>query len=158
VTVFERFARDARSAVVEAVEEARRRGDRRVGTDHLVLGMLHGDAATRILGTSLDAAREADARLDAAALAAIGLDVDAEPAGWAVTSRMKRTPFSSGAQDALKVALTHAVSERSRSLEARHLLRALLERQAPDPAAALLAALGVDAAAAIEATTAQTAA
>ena len=40
----------------------------------------------------------------------------------------------------------YAVTERSRRIELRHLVLALLERPEPDPAAALLSRLGVDAA------------
>jgi hypothetical protein len=40
------------------------------------------------------------------------------------------------------------VAEKARSLTPRHMMLALLERDAPDPAAQLLAALAVDAVAA----------
>ena len=38
--MFERFARSAREVVAGAVEEAGHRGDRGVGTDHLLLALL----------------------------------------------------------------------------------------------------------------------
>jgi hypothetical protein len=41
----------------------------------------------------------------------------------------------------LKRTLAHAVAEKSRRIETRHLLQALRERRAPDPAAELLAVL-----------------
>ena len=44
---------------VYAREEARRRGDRRVGTEHLVLGLLREPDIAQVLGCDLGAAREA---------------------------------------------------------------------------------------------------
>ncbi len=50
----------------------------------------------------------------------------------------------SGARAVLHRGLQEASTSRSRYIEARHLLLALLSRERPDPAAELLAALGVD--------------
>ncbi len=38
--MFNRFSKSARQAVTAAVDEAHARGDRRVGTEHLLLGLL----------------------------------------------------------------------------------------------------------------------
>lgn len=76
-------------------------------------------------------------------MAAIGIDlgdfrpIDTPGAG-------QRPPFSSGARQVLSRTLTLAAAERSRRIETRHLLAALLERDRPDPIAALLIALGID--------------
>src|SRR5215210_6028615 len=62
--------------VLDATAEAHRRGDRRVGTDHIALAMLsdpHSESA-RALDVSLDAARTALQALDAQALATLGID------------------------------------------------------------------------------------
>jgi ATP-dependent Clp protease ATP-binding subunit ClpA len=81
--------------------------------------------------------------LDRQALAAIGVDVgDFRPTG--TPGAGQRPPFSSGAREVLSRALALAVAAKSRRIETRHLLLALLERGRPDPVAALLSALGVD--------------
>jgi hypothetical protein len=65
--------------IMAANDEARRRGDRRLGTDHLVLGLLHerDSAASRALGVDLAAARAISEALDLSALRAVGIKVDA---------------------------------------------------------------------------------
>ena len=73
--MFERFAVGARAAVTASADEARRRGDRRIGTDHLLLGLLHDPGSAEALGVTVEAAREKSDALDRAALAAIGLDL-----------------------------------------------------------------------------------
>lgn len=91
--MFEQFATGARAAVTSALEEARLRGDRRIGTEHLLLGVLHepGSLAVRSLGTDLEAARTALDVLDRSALAAIGIDVQGVERPPIPASR-KRTP------------------------------------------------------------------
>ena len=63
--------------LTSAAKEARRRGDRRLGTDHLLLGLLHDEdsRAARALGVSLADARAASDALDVAALAAVGIEI-----------------------------------------------------------------------------------
>jgi ATP-dependent Clp protease ATP-binding subunit ClpA len=142
-----RFSADARRMVMtSAVDEARRRGDRRIGTDHLLLGLLHDpDAVTaRALGVDLESARAATAALDRAALAAIGIDVGDLTAARRPSRARRRPPLTSGARAVLARSIREASSSKSRYIEARHLLLALLSRERPDPAAELLAALGVD--------------
>ena len=74
--MFEHFAAGARTAVTAALEEARHRGDRRLGTEHLLLGVLHARELDPLgeLGLDLPRARAALAALDVAALAAVGMD------------------------------------------------------------------------------------
>ena len=144
--MFERFDQDARRAVMlAATAEARRRGDRRIGTDHLLLGLLHDpdSVAAQALGVDLHSARSAADSLDRAALASIGLDLGnhtlAEPAPG-----RRRAPLTSGARTILQLSIEQARAGRARRIQTRHLLLALLSRRPPDPAAALLQALGVD--------------
>lgn len=141
--MFERFARHARDAVFIAIEEASRRGDRKVSTDHLLIGILHDPAIAQELGAGPEAAQRAADWLDRRALAALGVNPDAfgplEPAAGA-----PRLPFTPGAKAVLKRTLTHTTAEKARRIETRHLLRALLERRPPDPAAYLLAELRTD--------------
>jgi ATP-dependent Clp protease ATP-binding subunit ClpA len=141
--MFERFAEPARKAVVLAVTEATRRGDRRVGTDHLLLGVLHDADVAKIIGADADTARNAADALDRDALAAVGLGVGGfTPSG--VVSGSAHPSFSSGSKAVMKRMLEHATAERARRIAPKHLALALLDRPEPDPAAALLASLGVD--------------
>ncbi|GAA2284331.1 Clp protease N-terminal domain-containing protein [Glycomyces scopariae] len=144
--MFERFAATARSAVTRAAAEARERGDRRVGTEHLLLAVLQEGDGEVLLGVTADAARAAADDLDRRALASVG--VDAEGFRPVDVPAKRRTPqFSAGAKDVLARSLTLASGARSRRIENRHLLLALLERDRRDPVADLFAALGVDPAA-----------
>ena len=58
---------------LRASEEARRRGDRRTGTDHLLLALLEDPSIEAVLGVSLQQARQAHESLDHEALGALGL-------------------------------------------------------------------------------------
>ena len=138
--MFERFAAKAREAVSLAVEEAGRRGDRKVATDHLLAGILHDPAIAAEVGATPEATRRAADQLDRDALSAIGVDTAAF-GPLAAGAGAARLPFTPGAKAVLKRTLVHATAEKSRRIETRHLLRALRERRAPDPAAELLAAL-----------------
>jgi ATP-dependent Clp protease ATP-binding subunit ClpA len=138
--MFERFARQARDAVTLAIAEAGRRGDRKVATDHLLIGVLHDPAIAQQVGAGPEAARREADRIDHDALMAIGVDVDAFGT-LAPAVGGDRLPFTPGAKAVLKRTLAHTTAEKARHIETRHLLRALTECEAPDPAAQLLAAL-----------------
>jgi Clp amino terminal domain, pathogenicity island component len=58
---------------LQASEEARRRGDRRTGTDHMLLALFEDPSIEVVLGVSLQQARRALESLDHEALAALGL-------------------------------------------------------------------------------------
>jgi len=140
-----------RSLLFSAGEEARRRGDRRIGTEHLLLGLLHseGSPAAVALGASLgDVRAEADA-LDVVALSAVGVEVESLVPVLSVKSARRLPPLTSGARAVLKGALDTAKPRRRGHLSSTHFLLALLALRAPDPAAALLDAIGVDRAALI---------
>ncbi len=146
--MFERFARSTRTAVTDAVAEAARRGDRRVGTEHLLLGLLDDPAgvAAGALGTDIVAARAALDAMDAEALASVGVDVDVAgvPPAPQPTRLPSRRPFTAAARETLGRTLRIASARRVGRLEPQHLLLALLESAPPDPAAQLLDRLGVD--------------
>jgi len=130
----------------DARDEAVRRGDRTVGTEHLVLALLVDPAspAARALGCDLDSARRALDALDRKALAAIGIEpgITAGPVAARAAGRLRLTP-------AAKATLTGVRDARkSRGAGLGIVLGALLGLPRPDPAAELLAALGVDAQAA----------
>jgi ATP-dependent Clp protease ATP-binding subunit ClpA len=138
--MFERFAAHARDAVSRAIEDAGRRGDRKVATDHLLIGILWDPAIAAEIGTSLEATRRAVDQLDRDALSAVGVDTAAFGQLVAAAGAV-RLPFTPGAKAVLKRTLAHAAAEKSRRIETRHMLQALRERRAPDPAAELLAVL-----------------
>ena len=142
-----RLVEDARRPVLTwAAGEARRRGDRRIGTVHLLLGLLHDadSEAARVLGVDLASARAAESALDRTALAAVGIEVS--DLNFAVESPDQRglLPLTSGARAVLQRTIQEASPKKTGRIAVRHLLLALLTREAPDPAAELLEALGVD--------------
>ncbi len=145
-----RLSADARKLVLtSATEEAHRRGDRRLGTHHLLLGLLRDEdsRAVKALGVSLAGARAASEALDLAALAAVGIQIDALGAGPPVAFGRRLPPLTSGARAVFKRAIEEARPARSRRIDTTHFLLALLSLRRPDPAAELLDALGVDRAA-----------
>jgi len=132
----------------DARDEAVRRGDRAIGTEHLVLALLIDPAspAAQALGCDLDAARRALDALDDQALASIGIrpGITAGPVTARPPGRLRLTPAAkaifTGAGDTRKI--------RGPGLGA--VLSALLDLPRPDPAAELLGALEVDTRAARE--------
>ncbi|NSC21603.1 Clp protease [Streptomyces albus subsp. chlorinus] len=90
--MFERFSREARDVVIRAQDEANTLGHDRIGTEHLLLAVLHhpeqpGAAALVRLGVTPSACRTAVAGvvagtrdglgpLDAEALRALGIDLE----------------------------------------------------------------------------------
>jgi hypothetical protein len=137
---------------IAAREEARRRGDRRVGTDHLLLGLLHDADVESIVGVSLDAARAATAALDHQALAAIGIPTDLDAPMLAPRELPSRPTVKAVMKDRLRLTPAAAAalreagrpSRRGRDITAPSVLAALLENRSPDPAAELLTELKVD--------------
>ena len=139
---------------LQASEEARRRGDRRTGTDHFVLALLEDHSIEVMLGVSLQQARQALESLDHEALGALGMGpgADAPPLPMravpkkprlrdvAAKERLRMTPAAKKVlEDASKV------NRRGLQISAQQVLTQILTLQSPDPAAALLGALGVNA-------------
>jgi hypothetical protein len=138
---------------LRASEEARRRGDRRTGTEHILLCLLEDPSIEVVLGVSLQQARHALDSLDQEALGALGLgsSTDAPPLPMRTVpkkprlrdimqkDRLRITP-------AAKKVLEQAVKPNRRKLQvtAHQLLAQILALQPPDPAAVLLDALGVN--------------
>ncbi len=137
---------------VAACEEARRRGDRRVGTEHLLLALLRDPSIEAALNVSNDEARSKLIALDDEALLAVGMPREVSspllserplPARPTIKNvmknRIKLTPAAKRAmQDAGKP------MRRGRRISPQQVLLALLEGRPPDPAATLLEALGID--------------
>jgi Clp amino terminal domain, pathogenicity island component len=138
---------------LRASEEARRRGDRRTGTDHLLLALLEDPSIEVALGVTLQQARQAHESLDHEALGALGMvsgtDAPALPMravpkkptirDIAKKDRLRMTP-------AAKKVLEEAARPNRRKLQitAQQVLAQVLALQPPDPAAVLLSALGVN--------------
>jgi ATP-dependent Clp protease ATP-binding subunit ClpA len=138
---------------MRASEEARRRGDRRTGTDHVLLALLEDPSTEAVLGVSLQQARQALESLDQDALGALGMgsDTDAPPLPMRAVpkrptiravmkkDRLRMTP-------AAKKLLEEAVKpmRRKTQVTAQQVLAQILTLQPPDPAAVLLGALGVN--------------
>ena len=138
---------------LRASEEARRRGDRRTGTDHLLLALLEDPSIEAALGVSLQQARHALESLDHEALGVLGMGsgTDAPPLPMravpkkptirdiAKKDRFRMTP-------AAKKVLEEAARPNRRKLQitAQQVLAQVLTLQPPDPAAVLLGALGVN--------------
>jgi hypothetical protein len=140
---------------LQASEEARRRGDRRTGTDHVLLALLEDPSIEAVLGVTLQQARQAHESLDQEALSALGLGsgTDAPPLPMqavpkkptirdiAKKDRLRLTP-------AAKKVLEDASKPNRRRLyvTGQQVLAQILALQPPDPGAVLLDALGVNAA------------
>ena len=138
---------------LRASEEARRRGDRRTGTDHVLLALLEDPPTEAVLGVTVQQARQALDSLDQEALGALGLGpgLDAPPLPMravpkkprirdiAQKDRLRMTP-------AAKKVLEEASKPNRRRLKvtAQQVLAQILTLQPPDPAAMLLGALGVN--------------
>jgi hypothetical protein len=144
------------STSILAREEARRRGDRRVGTEHVLLALLVHPSLASAVGADAQRARATLERMDGDALAAIGLehppDAPPLPAGdpHTVPARPKLKAVLRGHMR-LTPAATAVLRESSKGMRRgashpgpEHVLAGLLELQRPDPAAELLAALGAE--------------
>jgi len=152
------------ATAVYAREEARRRGNRRVGTEDLVLGLLREPDVAQVLGCDLGAAREALDAMDRDALVAIGIDrpLDAPPVPTrepalggrravlkaVLTDHLPTTPVAKRAMEEAGKDRRHGRSvdsrQRARGWSRERVLIALLSLAPPDPAAALLEALEVN--------------
>lgn len=112
-----------------------------------MLALLADEELARLVGVDASTANEAVDRLDRSALAAVGLTLGEFHHIPLSRSNRHTASMTSGAKTVLKRSLAAAVSEKAKAITSRHMMVALLERNEPDPAATLLAALPVDRAA-----------
>ncbi|HJU82437.1 MAG TPA: Clp protease N-terminal domain-containing protein [Acidimicrobiia bacterium] len=150
---------DVRAEVLAAASAmARARGETRVGTDHLLVGVITaGNEVARAAGLSVESLRDALDRLDGSALGAYG--IDATPDTWITHSFPesfpacqpwhrralgRRLPLSTGAKRSLEKSVRVALDHRHRQITTNHLLAALSTGAQNDPAIRLLRTADVD--------------
>ena len=137
--MFERFTNGARQVAVLAREEARMLGHDRIGTEHLLLGLLReGDgvaaSALESLGISLEAVRQQVAEIR-------GHDQQARPG---------HIPFTPHAKKALELSLRESLRLGHNYIGPEHILLGLLREgtdtkvEGPGVAAQVLVDLGAD--------------
>lgn len=167
--MFERFAHEAREAVVQGQVVARAMGAERFGAEHVLVGAARGHdsiAARALSRLGVDADQVESAvrglpaeHLDAGALAALGIDLDAVRAQaearfgpgaldgvrpQASSRRRPRShlPFDAGGRKTLETALREAVRLRHNRIDTGHVLLAIV-RLDDLPAARVLESLGL---------------
>ena len=170
--MFERFTEAARQTVVLAQEEARELHSGHIGTEHLLLGLV-GQGGTPVSDAlarhGLDRATAVQtvvrfrggAGLDAEALGAVGIDLDAvrarveetfgpgaldAPGGRRGRSGSGHIPFTPRAKKVLELSLREAVALKSSSIGDGHILLGML-REGEGLAMKVLADRGNDTAA-----------
>lgn len=149
--MFERFTKEARTAVIDAQLVARDAGSRTIDTRHVLVALAESTGpASRALGAvgvdrdGLAARVRDDLRaggLDADALAALGIDLDAVrdradavfgPGALETAARSPRhVPFGSDAKKALQLALREAIRLGHRTIDGGHLLLGMLRLDCP---------------------------
>jgi Clp amino terminal domain, pathogenicity island component len=138
---------------LRASEEARRRGDRRTGTDHLLLAIFEDPSVESLLGVGIAQACQALEALDQEAIRALGMT----PSPDAPVRPMRAVPKKPTFRDVMvkdRLRLTPAArsvlensvrpNRRKDQVTAQQVLAQILVLQLPDPAAELLGALGVN--------------
>jgi ATP-dependent Clp protease ATP-binding subunit ClpA len=138
---------------LRASEEARRRGDRRIGTDHILLALFEDPSIEVVLGVNLQQVRQVLDTLDNEAMSALGLESDADAPPLVMHAVPQKPRFRDVAKkDRLRMAptakkvLEAAVKPNRRKtyVTAQQVLAQILTLQPPDPSAVLLGALGVN--------------
>jgi ATP-dependent Clp protease ATP-binding subunit ClpA len=143
--MFERFTEDARQVVVRAQEEARAMHSGHLGTEHLLLGLVdrHGSPTAAVLarhGLTPESTAAAvrsfigSEELDAAALGAVGIDLDAVrdsveaafgPGALDVPRGTRppkgHIPLTPRAKKVLELSLREAIALKSRSIADGHI-------------------------------------
>jgi hypothetical protein len=151
---------DARAAVLSAAQaSARFRGDGRIGTDHLLIGVVtSGNEIARRAGLSVEGLHEALDRLDGSALGAFGIEAASEAllasspvlrphSGRERPHRRilaRHLPLSAGAKRSLKKSVQLALDHRHRRINTNHMLAALSTGGYNDPAVRVLRSSAVD--------------
>jgi hypothetical protein len=151
---------DARATVLYAAQaSARLRGEKRIGTDHLLIGVVtSGNEIARRAGLSVEGLHEALNGLDGSALGAFGIEAAAEAllasspvlrphSGRKQPHRgilARHLPLGAGAKRSLKKSMRLALDHRHRHINTNHLLAALSTGGHNDAAVRLLRSSAVD--------------
>lgn len=165
--MFERFTKDARSAVVDAQLVARAAHSDQIDSRHLLVALAEsagpardalsdgGLDVTELVARTRERIAAGDA-LDPEALAAVGIDLDEvtrrteatfgegalSRAGRVLRGRRKHLPFTADAKKSLELALREAIRLGSKEIDGRHLLLGLT--RAESPARRVLSDAGAD--------------
>jgi hypothetical protein len=139
---------------LRASEEARRRGDRRTGTDHILLALFEDPWIEVALGVSLQQARQALESLDREALDALGLGSGTDAPELPMRAVPKKPTLKDIIMQKDRLRMTPAAKKvleesskpnrRRLQVTSQQVLAQILTLQPPDPAAVLLGALGVN--------------
>ena len=126
---FERFTRRARQIIVIAHDEAEALGHDRVGSEHLLLGLVRAEDETTApllaeAGLTYDAVRERVAAIE-------------------VGSQRRRTPFTRAAKRVLETSVREAKMNGDRNIGAEHVLLGLIADERAG-SVAIIRALGAD--------------
>jgi ATP-dependent Clp protease ATP-binding subunit ClpA len=161
--MFERFEPGAKQALIDARDEARRAGRDRIGSEHVLLGLLGqpGTAADALTaaGVTLSGLRsrvpgDSGSSLDADALASLGIDLDTvrratdAAFGPGALEKVRRPgrrmlPMSDDTKRMVAGAVRHAHQHGEREITSGHMLIGILDQ--PDSGAlAILAEAGTD--------------
>lgn len=148
----QRFAEDSRTALLAADEVSKRRGDDRIGTEHLLVAVLAvGEPVAAELGLTAEDVGAKLAEFDRRALEAVGIAADLEELPRVLEPRKRRrpllprrNPFTSGARKALQRSLQICIGEGDKVITPGHLLAALAVGGTDDPAVRVIRRLGVD--------------
>lgn len=139
--MFERFTKEAKAAVTAAQTEAAERLDNRIGSEHLLIGVLETSPdVTEML--TVEQAREALVAMDVSALEAVGISLEAVVTGQE-PKRKRHIPFTGSAKSVLENSLREAISAGDRKIEGHHILLAITTLPAQDRAVRLIKECGV---------------
>jgi ATP-dependent Clp protease ATP-binding subunit ClpC len=127
--MFERFTDEARRVVVIAQEEARGLNHTQIGTEHILLGLVH-DERSEATGVLVELGVDVGA-LQHAVHAVVGRGVDPSPS---------HLPFTRQAKESLELALRESVQLEHKEIRPTHILCGLL-REGDGVAAQLLRGL-----------------
>ena len=165
--MFERFTTEARQTVTGAQQAARQLRHERIGTEHLLLGLLDQDtpSAAVLARHGLTRRSVADAvstyiggdELDAGALSAVGIDLDAvrtsveatfgpgalDRPGRCSGGRQGHIPFTPRAKKVIELSLREALALKSKDIRDGHIALGLI-RDGEGLAMKLIADRGID--------------
>jgi ATP-dependent Clp protease ATP-binding subunit ClpA len=165
--MFERFTKDARSAVVDAQLVARAAHSDQIDSRHLLVALAESEGPARsaladggldvaVLVARARASIEAGDALNPDALAAVGIDLDEVTrrteatfgegalarAGRTLRGRRKHIPFTPDAKKSLELALREAIRLGAKEIHGGHVLLGLT--RAESPARSILSDAGAD--------------